>query len=347
MTRTVLLVAHTGREDAIRSAHRTVVLLNEAGIRVRMTREEAGQVGVGPGTADGALVDTVSDGDEPQCAAGTELVVVIGGDGTLLRGAEFAREHDVPLLGVNLGHVGFLAEAEQAELDETVARVVARDYRVEERMTLAVAVRDAEGRVIAEGWALNEASIEKAAHNRMLETVVAVDDQPLSRWACDGIVAATPTGSTAYAFSAGGPIVWPSVEALLVVPLSAHALFARPLVVAPTSPIGFDLLNGTDDAAVLFCDGRRPVPLPARSSVTVCRGDRPVRFARVSPDSFTRRLVDKFELPVAGWRGRREVGNRPVDGERGLDGVGAVGRAGARVGGSAPATAGHDRGPGG
>ena len=309
MTRTVLLVAHTGRQDAIDSARRTVALLGAAGIQVRMTEQEAAQVGVveQDGSTGLPVVEVVGPAATEGCAEGAELVVVIGGDGTLLRGAEFAREHDVPLLGVNLGHVGFLAEAEQAELDETVARIASRDYRVDERMTLAVSVRTSDGTLLAEGWALNEASIEKAAHNRMLDTVVAVDDQPLSRWSCDGVVASTPTGSTAYAFSAGGPVVWPGVEALLVVPLNAHALFARALVVAPSSPIGIDLLNDADDAAVLWCDGRRPVPLPGRASVSICGGDRPVRFARVSPDSFTRRLVDKFELPVAGWRGRREA----------------------------------------
>jgi len=309
MTRIVLLVAHTGRPEAVDSTRRAVALLGRAGIQVRMTAQEAELVGVAgsDGTAGEPDVQTIGEADTDACAEGCELVVVIGGDGTLLRGAEFARTWDVPLLGVNLGHFGFLAEAEQADLDETVARIAARDYRVDERMTLAVTVRDGSGAMVADGWALNEASIEKAAHNRMLEMVVTIDDQPLSRWSCDGVVAATPTGSTAYAFSAGGPIVWPGVEALLVVPLSAHALFARPLVVAPSTPVGFQMLNDSADAAVLWCDGRRSVELPPRATVTVRRSDRAVRFARVSPDSFTRRLVDKFELPVAGWRGRREA----------------------------------------
>ncbi len=309
MTRIVLLIAHTGRPEAVDSTRRAVALLGRAGIQVRMTAQEAELVGVAgsDGTAGEPDVQTIGEADTDACAEGCELVVVIGGDGTLLRGAEFARTWDVPLLGVNLGHFGFLAEAEQADLDETVARIAARDYRVDERMTLAVTVRDGSGAVVADGWALNEASIEKAAHNRMLEMVVTIDDQPLSRWSCDGVVAATPTGSTAYAFSAGGPIVWPGVEALLVVPLSAHALFARPLVVAPSTPVGFQMLNDSADAAVLWCDGRRSVELPPRATVTVRRSDRAVRFARVSPDSFTRRLVDKFELPVAGWRGRREA----------------------------------------
>ena len=305
MDRTVLLVAHTGRQDAIDSARRTVHLLRDAGVRVRMTLEEARQVGLAGDGAPEPLVETVGETDTDACAAGAELVVVIGGDGTLLRGAEFARRWDVPLLGVNLGHVGFLAEAEQADLDQTVARIVAREYHVEERMTMAVTVCDSDGERVAEGWALNEASIEKATASRLLDLMVVVDGQPLSRWSCDGVVASTPTGSTAYAFSAGGPVIWPGVQALLVVPVAAHALFARPLVVSPATPVGLHLMGERSDAAVLFCDGRRPVPLPVGAAVTVRRSDRPVRFARVSPSSFTRRLVDKFELPVAGWRGRR------------------------------------------
>lgn len=298
--RSVLMLAHTGRPEAVTIARRAIRLLVEAGITVRMVTAEAAEIG-----ADGAD-SPVEIMDEPDCAQDCELVVVLGGDGTLLRGAELARDWGVPLLGVNLGHVGFLAEAERGDLDETVARIVDMEYSVEQRMTLDVVVRDAAGSVAAQDWAINEASIEKASGRRMLELVVSIDDQPLSRWACDGLVAATPTGSTAYAFSAGGPIVWPEVQALLVVPLAAHALFARPLVVAPTSPIGVDLLPGSGGGAVLWCDGRRKHDLPEQGSVELRRGDVSIRFARLSSGSFTDRLVRKFDLPVAGWRGRAE-----------------------------------------
>lgn len=296
--RSVLVLAHTGRPEAITVARRAIQLLNDSDITVRMTPQEAADL-----DSDGSapVVEVVEDAD---CARDCELVVVLGGDGTLLRGAELAREWGTPLLGVNLGHVGFLAEAERGDLDETVARIVAQDYAVEERMTLDVTIRDADGRVVAENWAINEASIEKTSGRRLLELVVSIDGQPLSRWAGDGLVAATPTGSTAYAFSAGGPVVWPEVEALLVVPLAAHALFARPLVVAPTSPIGVDLLAGSGGGAVLWCDGRRSTELPELGSVLLRRGDRPVRFARLTSSSFTDRLVRKFALPVDGWRGR-------------------------------------------
>ena len=139
----------------------------------------------------------------------------------------------------------------------------------------------------------------------MLELVVEVDGRPLSRWGCDGVVAATPTGSTAYAFSAGGPVVWPTVDALLVVPISAHALFARPLVVAPSSVVALEVLpSGT--TGVVACDGRRTRPLPARARVEVRRGADPVLLARTSDEPFTDTLVRKFALPVEGWRGARE-----------------------------------------
>jgi NAD+ kinase len=214
----------------------------------------------------------------------------------------------VPLLGVNLGRVGFLAEAERDDLDKVVDRVVTRDYEVEERMTLDVVVRT-NGDVIHQDWALNEASIEKASRERMLEVVTEVDGRPVSNFGCDGVVCATPTGSTAYAFSGGGPVVWPEVEALLMVPISAHALFARPLVAAPTSVLALNLLPDGGDApnkgAVMWCDGRRVVDLPAGARVEVRRGALPVRFARLHRAPFTDRLVAKFALPVDGWRGER------------------------------------------
>jgi NAD+ kinase len=238
---------------------------------------------------------------------GCELTVVIGGDGTLLRAAELAREPGIPLLGVNLGHVGFLAEAERDELTEVADRVAARDYVVEERMTIDVVARCGTEE-IARTWALNEASVEKAARDRMLEVVAEVDGRPLSRWGCDGVVCATPTGSTAYAFSAGGPVVWPEVEAMLMIPISAHALFARPLVVSPDSVLAVEVQSDTPHG-VLWADGRRTWPLPAGARVEVRRGVIPVRLARLHTAPFTDRLVRKFELPVRGWRGA--VGRGP------------------------------------
>ena len=288
--RDVLVVPHVHRPEARDAAATTARLLRDAGVRVRVPERDA-HVFSG--------VDVLPV-DDDVAADGAELVVVLGGDGTILRGAEMARSAGVPLLGVNLGHVGFLAEAEPDALPDTVQRVVDRDYTVELRMTLDVDVlRD--GVVVERQWALNEASVEKTARQKMLELVVEVEGRPLSRWGGDGVVFATPTGSTAYAFSAGGPVVWPEVEALLVVPLSAHALFARPLVVAPTSIVAVDIVSRT---GALWCDGRRTLDLPPGARIEVRRGSQPVRLARLHSAPFTDRLVAKFALPVEGWRGR-------------------------------------------
>jgi NAD+ kinase len=322
--RTMLVLAHTGKASALRSARLIVERLVAAGVAVRVTEDEAPTL-----ACVGATVLPVG----PEAAKGVELVIVLGGDGTLLRAAEIARPAQTPLIGVNLGHIGFLAEAEPDGLGETVDRLVAGDYRVEERMTIDVLARD-NGRELASTWALNEATVEKAARQRMIEVVIEVDGRPLSRLGCDGVVCATPTGSTAYAFSAGGPVVWPEVEALLMVPISAHALFARPMVVSPRSVLAVELVyegpggrgDGRHDEggrhdetgkAVMWCDGRRRFDLPPGARVEARRGSLPVLLARVhgpGPGAdgglvavggpFTDRLVAKLGLPVAGWRGR-------------------------------------------
>jgi NAD+ kinase len=292
--RTVFLLTHTGREAAIRSAERVVNGLLRCGIGVRLLENEAADLALPPTVE---LVGEIGPGSVQGC----ELIIVLGGDGTILRGAEFARASGVPMLGVNLGRVGFLAEAERDDLDKVVDRVVTREYEVEERMTLDVLVRN-EGHIVHTDWALNEASVEKASRERMLEVVIEVDGRPVSRFGGDGVVCATPTGSTAYAFSAGGPVVWPEVEALLMVPISAHALFARPLVTSPRSVLAVEVQPETPHG-VLWCDGRRTVELAAGARVEVRRGAVPVRLARLHHASFTDRLVAKFALPVAGWRG--------------------------------------------
>ncbi|MEV7931093.1 NAD kinase [Kitasatospora sp. NPDC059811] len=292
--RTVFLIAHTGRAAALRSVEALVHGLLKAGIRIRLLASEALDLDLPDG------VEKVAGG--PGAADGCELILVAGGDGTLLRGAELAREHGLPMLGINLGRVGFLAEAERDDLAVVVERVVDADYEVEERMTIDVIVRT-NGDVVHQDWALNEASIEKASRERMLEVVTEVDGRPVSNFGCDGVVCATPTGSTAYAFSGGGPVVWPEVEALLMVPISAHALFARPLVTSPDSVLAVEVQPKTPHG-VLWCDGRRTVELPAGARVEVRRGQTPVRLARLHRAPFTDRLVAKFALPVTGWRGR-------------------------------------------
>ena len=292
--RTVLLVTNTRRPAAVDVARQAARALLGHGLRVAAPEDEWPRLGLDEILA----VDASTEG---LAAAGCELAVVLGGDGTLLRGAERARGQGVPLLGVNLGHVGFLSELEPEQLDEVVQAVVAREYVVEKRMTVDACVLDS-GVEVVRTWALNEVSVEKAPEDRMLDLMVEIDGRPLSRWLCDGAVMATPTGSTAYAFSAGGPVVWPAVEALLLVPLSAHALFARPLVAAPTSVIAVDSV-APEKQGVLWADGRRSFTLPHNARIEVRRHPEPVQFARLRDAPFTDRLVAKFALPVTGWRG--------------------------------------------
>jgi NAD+ kinase len=320
--RTVLVMAHTGRPAAVASARLVADMLLSAGIAVRVVETEA---------ADLRCVGADVVPATPEAAREAEMVIVLGGDGTLLRVAELARPAGVPLLGVNLGHVGFLAEAESDDLPDVIDRVIERRYAVEQRMTVDVTVRQ-NGAVTATTWALNEASVEKVARERVIEVVTEIDGRPLSRWGCDGVVCATPTGSTAYAFSAGGPVVWPEVEALLMVPISAHALFAGPMVVSPGSVLAVEVISGAGTgqpfAGVLWCDGRRRVDLPAGARVEVRRGAVPVLLARLRGPAqgggpgaagapFTDRLVAKFGLPVAGWRGRAD--GRDTEQERTAD----------------------------
>lgn len=295
-----LVVSHTGRPVSLESTEKVVRQLHDAGARVLLTAEQLiDVVEFAPGLSN--MVSALRDDD----LADLDLAITLGGDGTILRAAEIVRERATPLLGVNLGHVGFLAESERASLAETVRRALAREYRVEERMTIDVSV-SVNGAEVFSTWALNEAAIEKASRERMIEIMLEIDGHPLSSFGCDGILVSTPTGSTAYSFSAGGPVVWPDVEALVCVPLSAHALFARPLVVGPDSVLVIDVLDRAGAAAVLDCDGRRNVDVAPGSRVTVRRSSQPVRLARLQEAPFTDRLVDKFDLPVTGWRGPGE-----------------------------------------
>jgi NAD+ kinase len=227
-----------------------------------------------------------------------ELVIVLGGDGTMLRSAEMVRSSNVPLLGVNLGHVGFLAEIEKNSLDEIADQVAAKNFTVESRMVLSFAHNRA-GKVISTGWALNDLVIEKQ-NPRMIEVFLEIDGRPLSKWGCDGVLCATPTGSTAYAFSAGGPVVWPEVAALVLLPLSAHALFAKPMVISPNSNIQITLLS---DEALLTADGFRSEEIQSGDSISITKDLESVNLARLGSAPFADRLVAKFKLPVEGWRG--------------------------------------------
>ncbi len=293
--REALLVVHTGLPDNRRTAERVGQQLSEAGIALRVLADEVGD----RTPPDARVVPT-----GPEAADGVELVIVLGGDGTLLRAAELARPAGVPVLGVNFGRVGFLTEADRGALDDAMRAVGDGHYQVDERMTVDVTA-SMNGTPLISTWALNEASVEKCNRERILEVVLEVDGRPVSSFGCDGVLCATPTGSTAYAFSAGGPVVWPDVDALLVVPSNAHALFSRPLVVSPDSVVALEV-DAHGHSATLCCDGRRIVELPAGVRVEVVRGATPVRLVRLHDQPFTDRLVRKFELPVQGWRGPKQ-----------------------------------------
>jgi NAD+ kinase len=295
--RYVAVVAHTGRPESVDAALAVLDLLAGSDVTPVLTTKERADL-----TAAGRPVGEVLLLGRDVPVSDLELVVVLGGDGTILRAAELVRGCDVPLLGVNLGHVGFLAEAERDDLGATISRVIDRAWEVEERTCLDVRVmRDSQ--VVHTDWALNEATVEKASRERMVEVVIEIDARPLSTFGCDGVVIATPTGSTAYAFSAGGPVIWPNLDAILCVPVAAHALFARPVLVQPASVVAVELLRRNDAAGVLWCDGRRSVELEGGARVEVVRSPSPVLLARLHTASFTDRLVRKFDLPVTGWRG--------------------------------------------
>lgn len=303
--RSVLLVVHTGRDEATETARRVEKVLGDNKIALRVLSAEAvdrGSLHLAPDDMRAMGVE-IEVGDADQHAAdGCELVLVLGGDGTFLRAAELARNASIPVLGVNLGRIGFLAEAEAEAIDAVLEHVVAQDYRVEDRLTLDVVVRQG-GRIVNRGWALNEVSLEKGPRLGVLGVVVEIDGRPVSAFGCDGVLVSTPTGSTAYAFSAGGPVLWPDLEAILVVPNNAHALFGRPMVTSPEATIAIEIEADGHDALV-FCDGRREMLIPAGSRLEVTRCVTSVKWARLDSAPFTDRLVRKFRLPVTGWRGK-------------------------------------------
>ena len=279
VVKTVLLVTHPTRPEAISTANELAKLLAQKQINVFATIKTVG-------ANDFKASDTM------------DLAVVLGGDGTMLRAAEIFRGKQVPILGINLGHVGFLAEIERPSLTEIVDAIASGTFSIEERMSLNYQLLRA-GKVIESGWALNEVLVERNDH-QMIDLFVQIDHRPLSRWWCDAVICATPTGSTAYAYSAGGPVVWPEVDALVLLPLAAHALFSKPMVVSPNSEIAIDLES---DSADLNADGIRRTKLQKNDRVILTSDKEDVLLAHIKPATFTDRIVAKFKLPVEGWRG--------------------------------------------
>ena len=279
VVKTVLLVTHPTRPEAISTANELAKLLAGKQINVFATIK-----------TDGAKDFKSSDQ--------VDLAVVLGGDGTMLRAAEIFRGKQVPILGINLGHVGFLAEIERPSLSEIVDAIVSGTFSIEERMSLNYQLLRG-GKVFQSGWALNEVLVERNDH-QMIDLFVQIDHRPLSRWWCDAVICATPTGSTAYAYSAGGPVVWPEVDALVLLPLAAHALFSKPMVVSPKSEIAIDLES---DSADLNADGIRRTKLQKNDRIVLTSDKEDILLAHIKPATFTDRIVAKFKLPVEGWRG--------------------------------------------
>ena len=283
--RGAVLVVNPSREEALLSARELALLLGEAGFNLVTTSDVSIE-----GVRSISLVDLQSEE--------IEIAVVLGGDGTILRGAELTLERNIPLLGINLGHVGFLAEVEKPSIKAISQSVIDRTYLHEDRMVLGYSVIR-EDKVISEGWALNEITVERDS-TTMVELFLEIDHRPLSHWGCDGLICSTPTGSTAYAFSAGGPIMWPEVDAFVLLPISAHALFSRPMVISTKSEI---VVTVESQKALLSADALRKFALVAGDRVVITRNPHTIKLAHIKATRFTDRLVAKFKLPVEGWRG--------------------------------------------
>jgi NAD+ kinase len=281
--RAAVLVVNPSRSEAVEAATVLAGLLQKANFDL-FTISDVSIIGVTNCAAD----------DLPE----VEIAVVLGGDGTILRGAELTRERNIPLLGINIGHVGFMAEVIRPEISAVAKSVINKSYGLDSRMVLAYEVVRG-GKIIDTGWALNEVTVERQ-HTTMVELFVQIDGRPLSRWGCDGLIASTPTGSTAYAFSAGGPVLWPEVEALVLLPISAHALFARPMVISPKSEIVVEIQS---DEALLSADALRKFPLVKGDQVRITRDASKILLSHIVSTTFTDRIVAKFKLPVEGWRG--------------------------------------------
>lgn len=308
--RRFLLYVHTGRAAALQAALSVLEELRLRGVRGVIMQQQSQEIlALGPDLALPRLQSFLTSGavdiiDADAAPGDIELGIVLGGDGTILRALEAVRDVDVPVHGVNLGHVGFLAESEVEDLSITVARLLDGDYEIEERSTLEITVLDADDEPVAHHWALNEASLEKADRQRMINVAIEIDGRPVSSFGCDGVLMSTPTGSTAYAFSAGGPVVWPEVDAIVLVPLAAHALFARPLVLGRSSVVAVEMTLDNREEGELTLDGRRTESIRAGMRIEARLSPNSVTLARLAPTPFADRLVEKFQLPVVGWRGR-------------------------------------------
>ena len=290
--RKIILVLHPSKAEAYEYAVELCGKLTAEGFEVLSNAKK--EI---PGVH---LIGHMDEIEIKSAVKGSEIAIVLGGDGTILRAAEIVRGTNIPILGINLGNVGFLAEIVKPTVDEVLSAIVKRAYKGAERLSVAYRVLR-NGETLTSGWAFNEVTIERS-HSQMVELFVNIDSRPLSRWGCDGVICATPTGSTAYAFSAGGPVVWPEVNAFILLPLAAHALFAKPMVISPSSEIGIDVLS---KEALLSADGMRKHPLEQGDRVILSKDAMQISIVHIDDSTFTDRLVAKFKLPIEGWRSDR------------------------------------------
>ena len=278
--RAVGIVPHPQR--AVAYAERAVRCLTGAGVEVRIPAADAAAIGL-PELAH----------ELESFATGLDFVVSLGGDGTMLRTVDLVASEGVPVLGVNLGQLGFLTEVEPPELEDALRRALAGEYVISERMVLSVVV-DSDGAGSGKWLALNEAVLEKCSSGHLVRLAVSINGKFFTTYAADGVIVATPTGSTAYNFSAQGPIVSPSHRCLILTPVSPHMLFHRSLVLGPEEELEFEVTSQLTVGLVL--DGREVGRLAPGDSVTCSEGPRPARLMTLHPRDFHQVLKAKFGL---------------------------------------------------
>lgn len=276
------LVPHPGRPAAKELALRVAGVLAARDVEVRVPEPDAAAVGL-----EHHGVDAERFGD------GLDFAVSLGGDGTMLRTVDLVYESQVPVLGVNLGQLGFLTDVEPDDVETSIERVLDGDHAIEERMVVRVEV-ESQGSARGSWWALNECLIEKAHSGRLVRLAVSVGGDFFTTYAADGMIVATPTGSTAYAFSVRGPIISPSLRCLLVTPVSPHMLFDRSLVLGSEEDVGLEVVE--EPEVELSVDGRTLGSLDVGDVVTCRSGRRPARLIVFSERHFHQMLKAKFGL---------------------------------------------------
>jgi NAD+ kinase len=272
---------HGGRQGAVESARSLISWLRDRGVVTRCLEGESV-----------AADEAVPPAD---FAPGVDLILSVGGDGTLLRAAQLANRADVPLLGVKVGRLGFLTEVEPGEAPDILDQILEGKMLIEERM--AVEAHPLGAPWTEPQWALNEVIVEKRARHRLITLQAVVGGENVTTFSADGVIVATPTGSTAYSFSARGPVVSPKVACLTLTPVSPHMVFDRSIVLAPEDGVTLEVLG--EEPGLLSADGRPGLELPVGSRVRIERADRPARLVRrEGSPSFFALLRAKFSLPL-------------------------------------------------